>query len=79
MAQGATREQRTFAVILSEAKDLEFLDFRPFGREDQGRGLRVTGQATCSEQGAPFAQRPEGSDAMRFQTLRREKRRRGSA
>jgi len=40
-------------VILSTffcAKDLEFLGFRPFGREKQARGLRVTIYDTCSEQ-----------------------------
>ncbi len=53
MARGVMREQRTpVFVILSEAKDLEFPDFRPFGREKQVRGLRVTVQETCSERSA---------------------------
>ena len=36
-------------VILSEAKDLKGQEFRPFDRERQERGLRVTIQAAWSE------------------------------
>jgi len=36
------RRQNLLLVILSEAKDLELLDFRCFGHEKQLRGLSMT-------------------------------------